>query len=94
MKNILILGSEGQIGAYLKEYLLKKNYKVFGFDINASKKQDLRLHNNSLLKRLIKKSDFVFFLAFDVGGSRYLKISKYFNFISNNIKLWITHSIY
>tara|TARA_B100000131_G_scaffold180520_1_gene174229 strand:+ start:214 stop:1056 length:843 start_codon:yes stop_codon:yes gene_type:complete len=88
MKNILILGSEGQIGAYLKEYLLKKNYKVFGFDINASKKQDLRLHNNSLLKRLIKKSDFVFFLAFDVGGSRYLsKYQNTFNFVSNNIKI-------
>merc|ERR1711991_260864 len=36
----------------------------------------------------IKKSDFIFFLAFDVGGSRYLK--KYQNtyqFISNNIRI-------
>ena len=88
MKNILILGSDGQIGAYLKEYLLKKNYKVFGFDINTSKKEDLRLYNNNLLIRLIKKSDFVFFLAFDVGGSRYLnKYQNTFNFISNNIRI-------
>ena len=88
MKNILILGSDGQIGSYLKEYLLKKKFKVIGFDINSSIKQDLRINNNKLLERLIKKSDFVFFLAFDVGGSRYLK--KYqntFNFISNNMRI-------
>jgi len=88
MKNILILGSDGQIGSYLKEYLLNKKFKVTGFDINSSIKQDLRVNNNKLLKRLVKNSDFVFFLAFDVGGSRYLK--KYqntFNFISNNMRI-------
>lgn len=88
MKKILILGSEGQIGLHLKNFLKKKNYKVFSFDLKNSKKEDLRIHLNSKLVKLVNKSDFIFFLAFDVGGSRYLK--KYqntFNFISNNIKI-------
>tara|TARA_Y100000591_G_C21781817_1_gene671522 strand:- start:422 stop:1276 length:855 start_codon:yes stop_codon:yes gene_type:complete len=87
-KKILILGSEGQIGNHLKEYLIKKKYKIFEFDLARSKKDDLRLNKNKNLISKIKKSDFIFFLAFDVGGSRYLK--KYQNtyeFISNNIKI-------
>lgn len=88
MKKILILGSEGQIGSHLKIFLKKKNYTVFSFDLKNSKKEDLRINCNSKLIKLVNKSDFIYFLAFDVGGSRYLK--KYqntFNFISNNIKL-------
>ncbi len=87
-KNFLILGSEGQIGNHLKHYLIKKGHKVFEFDLARSKKEDLRLKKNSLLTQKIKKCDFIFFLAFDVGGSRYLK--KYqntFKFISNNIRI-------
>lgn len=87
-KKILILGSEGQIGNHLKEYLIKKKYKVFEFDLVRSKKEDLRFNKNKNLISRIKKSDFIFFLAFDVGGSRYLK--KYQNtyeFISNNIRI-------
>ena len=87
-KKILVLGSEGQIGSHLKEYLIKKKYKVFEFDLVRSKKEDLRLNKNKNLISKIKKSDFIFFLAFDVGGSRYLK--KYQNtyeFISNNIRI-------
>ena len=72
-KKILVLGSEGQIGSHLKEYLIKKKYKVFEFDLVRSKKEDLRLNKNINLISKIKKSDFIFFLAFDVGGSRYLK---------------------
>ena len=58
------------------------------FDIVNKKNQDLRKFENSLLISKIKKSDFIYFLAFDVGGSRYLK--KYqntFEFLSNNIRL-------
>jgi nucleoside-diphosphate-sugar epimerase len=88
MTKVLILGSEGQIGSHLKMYLKKKNYSVYEFDITNSQKQDLRIFNNLNCKKLIKKVDFIFFLAFDVGGSRYLK--KYqntYDFVSNNIKL-------
>ena len=87
-KKFLILGSEGQIGNHLKEYLTKKGHKVFEFDLVRSKNEDLRLDKNNLLINKIKKSDFIYFLAFDVGGSRYLK--KYQNtyeFISNNIRI-------
>ena len=87
-KKILILGSEGQVGLHLKSYLKSKNYNVMGFDIVEKNNQDLRKYNNKLLISKIKKSDFIYFLAFDVGGSRYLK--KYqntFEFLSNNIRI-------
>ena len=88
MKKILILGSEGQVGHHLLLYLRNKNYIVYEFDIVNTKKQDLRVKNNNLLKKLVKKSDFIFFLAFDVGGSRYLKIYQdTYGFISNNITI-------
>ena len=88
MKKILILGSSGQIGFHLKEYLSEKKYKVFNFDIVDGISNDLRKKNNVKLIKLLKKSDYVFFLAFDVGGSRYLK--KYQNsknFIMNNMMI-------
>ena len=88
MKKILILGSEGQVGHHLLLYLRNKNYIVYEFDIVNTKKQYLRFKNNNLLKKLVKKSDFIFFLAFDVGGSRYLKIYQdTYGFISNNITI-------
>ena len=85
-KKVLILGSKGQIGDYLCYYLRKKKYKVFEIDIVRSKKEDLRNFDNKRIKNLFSSADFVFFLAFDVGGSVYLK--KYqntFNFINNNM---------
>ena len=87
-KKILILGSEGQIGSHFKEYLSKKKYKVLQFDLIRSRHEDLRINNNKNLISKVRRCDFIFFLAFDVGGSRYLK--KYQNtyeFISNNIKI-------
>ena len=86
-KKILILGSEGQIGSHLVEFFKKsKNYQVLKFDLVLGKKFDIRNFNNSLLERNIKKSDFIFFLAFDVGGSRYLKKNQYsYNFLINNL---------
>ena len=46
MKKILILGSEGQIGAQLKSYLRDKNYNILNFDIVNNKYEDLRIFNN------------------------------------------------
>lgn len=88
MKKILILGSRGQIGSHLLKFLKKKNYKVYGFDIENNKSEDLRINNNRKFISYIKNTDFVFFLAFDVGGSVYLK--KYqnsYNFLMNNISI-------
>jgi len=82
------LGSSGQIGAYLTEYLRGKGYEVTEFDIVNGEDQNLTKIPNPKLDHAIRLSDFVFFLAFDVGGSRYLK--KYqntFEFINNNTRL-------
>jgi nucleoside-diphosphate-sugar epimerase len=87
MKKILILGSGGQIGSHLSIYLDKK-YKVLKFDLVNNNSEDLRIDNNVKFISLVKQSDFIFFLAFDVGGSRYLK--KYqnsYNFLMNNISI-------
>lgn len=88
MKKILILGSRGQIGSHLLNFLKKKNYKVYEFDLVNNNSEDLRINNNRKLLSYIKKIDFVFFLAFDVGGSVYLK--KYqnsYSFLMNNISI-------
>ena len=85
---ITILGSSGQIGAYLTEYLQDKGHQVHEFDIVNGEHQDLTVIPNSELDRVIEDSDFVFFLAFDVGGSRYLKKYQHtFQFINNNTRL-------
>lgn len=84
----LVLGSEGQIGGHLKEYLLREGEEVIEFDILRAEGEDLRIHNNELLASAIRKCDIVHFLAFDVGGSAYMK--KYqdtFEFISNNTRI-------
>jgi nucleoside-diphosphate-sugar epimerase len=85
---ITILGSSGQIGAYLTEYLRDKNHEVFEFDVVNGPEQDMTVIPNQNLEDNIKDSDFVFFLAFDVGGSRYLKKYQHtFQFINNNARL-------
>ena len=85
---VTILGSGGQIGAYLTEYLRKKDYEVLEFDITNGEHQDMTHIPNTYLRNAIMNSDFVFFLAFDVGGSRYLKKYQHtFKFIDNNTRL-------
>ena len=85
---ITILGSAGQIGAYLLDYLRDKGHEVTGIDVVNGPENDLRVTPNSYVENIIKDSDFVFFLAFDVGGSRYLKKYQHtFDFINNNTRL-------
>ena len=85
---ITILGSSGQIGSYLTEYLRNKNYEVNEFDVVNGTQQDMAVIPNQELERVIGDCDFVFFLAFDVGGSRYLKKYQHtFQFINNNVRL-------
>ena len=84
----LVLGSEGQIGAELCQYLRDRQHKVIEFDILNQESQDLRIYKNELLDKSIEDCDFIFFLAFDVGGSRYLKKYQHtFEFLHNNITL-------
>jgi nucleoside-diphosphate-sugar epimerase len=85
---ITILGSSGQIGAYLSEYLRSKGHTVIDFDKVETPNHDMTVIPNQYLENAIETADFVFFLAFDVGGSRYLKKYQHtFQFIDNNARL-------
>jgi nucleoside-diphosphate-sugar epimerase len=87
----LILGSEGQIGKYLVQYVRQKNHDVIEYDIRRDGYEDLRLcepnakFKRQRLERCMANCDFVFFLAWDVGGSKYLSDAESsFSFIHNN----------
>ena len=87
---VTILGSSGQIGAYLTEYLRDKGHEVTEFDKNHDEKEDMTVIPNIKLHGVIKNSDFVFFLAFDVGGSHYLKKYQHtFGFLDNNARMMV-----
>ena len=55
---ITILGSSGQIGAYLTEYLRGKNHEVTEFDVARHHGEDLTQIPNHNLDRAIKNADF------------------------------------
>lgn len=88
LNSFLILGSSGLIGKNLCR-LLKNNCLNFTeFDILNNDEEDLRIFKNKKLEHLIQQCDFIFFLAFDVGGYKYLSTQQYkFEFIHNNITL-------
>ena len=87
---VTILGSSGQIGAYLTEYLRDKGHEVTEFDKNHDEKEDMTVIPNLKLHGAIMNSDFVFFLAFDVGGSHYLKKYQHtFGFLDNNARMMV-----
>jgi len=87
---VTILGSSGQIGAYLTEYLRKKGHEVTEFDKSHDEKEDMTVIPNLKLHGAIMNSDFVFFLAFDVGGSHYLKKYQHtFRFLDNNARMMV-----
>ena len=84
----LILGSSGQIGSHLSTYIKNRGDEVIEYDIVRDRGDDLRIRNSEKLASCIVESDFVFFLAFDVGGSRYLeKYQDSYEFIDNNMKI-------
>ena len=87
---VTILGSSGQIGAYLTQYLREKGHEVTEFDKNHNEKEDMTVIPNLRLHGAIMNSDFVFFLAFDVGGSHYLKKYQHtFGFLDNNARMMV-----
>jgi nucleoside-diphosphate-sugar epimerase len=74
------------LGLELCKFLRKENHDVIEFDIASNDSQDLRIPN--VIDNLVESSDFIMFLAFDVGGSRYLKKYQHtYEFIENNTKL-------
>ena len=87
----LVLGAAGQIGSALVSHLRDQGHAVLEFDLVRSGAEDLRQHGNPRLEELMRQCDFVYFLAFDVGGAVYLK--KYqmtYEFLSNNVKIMNT----
>lgn len=84
----LILGSSGQIGSGLLQHISKTEHNSIEFDLVRAVEEDLRIANNEKLEKAVRSADFVFFLAFDVGGARYLKkYQETYDFMSNNLKL-------
>mgnify|MGYP002629873402 CR=1 FL=1 len=63
----LVIGSEGFIGKSLCTYLEKKGEQVTHFDIKRNKEEDARV---AILP--LHKFDRVYFLAWEVGGAKYL----------------------
>lgn len=87
---VTILGSAGQIGSYLTDYLQRKGHIVVEFDVANADWQDMTRIPNINLHDALSDTDFCFFLAFDVGGSRYLKKYQHtFNFIDNNSRIMV-----
>ena len=83
----LILGSAGQIGSHLCSFLRRQGDFAIEYDLVNSPEQDLRKPSKMLLEKM-READFVMFLAFDVGGARYLKTYQHTHeFVSNNVKI-------
>ena len=81
IKHPLILGSSGVVGkALVNEYSNRADVTPLRYDIDANPYHDLRKDKKNL-KTAMEVCDFVFFLAYDVGGAKFLDKNK------NNISL-------
>ena len=70
---VLVLGSSGLIGAPLVTHLRRAGHDVTEWDIVIDAAHDLTDVTNVPRARIaIDSSDFVLFLAFDVGGAKYI----------------------
>lgn len=81
-----VLGSDGLVGSHLTRFLRAQGHEVMEFDIAIAPYQDLRIE--FAVDSYINEADFVFFMAFDVGGATYLKsYQNTFEFIDNNVRI-------
>ncbi len=80
---VLVLGSEGTLGSSICSYLEARAIEVVHWDIKLGLQFDLRAPNN--IDDVLQTVDYVFFLAFDVGGSKYDVNNK--PYIDNNMQL-------
>lgn len=70
---VLVLGSRGVIGTALVSHLRREGHVVTEWDIKIDVKHDLSNSlNNSSLETVVSRNDFVFFLAFEVGGAKFI----------------------
>jgi len=90
MDNILVLGSKGQIGLSLTKILRTfSRFNVTECDIVCDDSNDLR-KKSEFLNQSFRSADFVYFLAYDVGGSKYLQDNQNStNFLNNNLLLML-----
>jgi nucleoside-diphosphate-sugar epimerase len=80
---VLILGSEGCVGTAVSHFFEQMGHDVVRWDIRLGNQYDLRESNN--VDEILPMVDFVLFLAFDVGGSKYNVHS--LQYIENNMEL-------
>jgi nucleoside-diphosphate-sugar epimerase len=86
---VLVLGSRGVIGRALVRRLISSGYVVKERDILISREHDLSSASTlSKLANIIDDSDFVFFLAYDVGGSKYIS-NPTLQFMNNNSRIML-----
>jgi nucleoside-diphosphate-sugar epimerase len=74
-RNYLVLGGSGFIGRNLIQFLLDNGDYVENIDIKIKAKNDLK----KLRIKNLKNFDACFFLAWDVGGSKYLTNRNYWS---------------
>lgn len=86
---ILVLGSEGQIGKPFCDLASKSGHTIYQIDKKLGPQHDLSTHvGKHKLNQYLQESDVVLFLAFEVGGSKFLeKVDKTFEYISENVRL-------
>ena len=83
MARHIVLGSEGFIGKCLVDSLRSQDKDVVGYDIKNGSDQDCRY-----VDLLLMETDVVYFLAWDVGGAKYLNNPAcQLNQRNNNIQL-------
>jgi nucleoside-diphosphate-sugar epimerase len=80
---ILVLGSSGTIGSSVTKLFSKRGHDVIPWDIKISEDHDLRVPE--CLDKILETTDFVIFLAFDVGGAKY-NVESY-DYIDGNMLL-------
>lgn len=85
---VLVLGSEGVLGARVCSHLEDKGIIVVRWDIKLGG-EDHDLRNKGAIDRVLQQDDidYVIFLAFDVGGAKYDVYNK--EFIDNNMRLML-----
>jgi len=84
---ILVLGSHGIIGSGLCKHLIELGHVVIPWDIKITPMHDLTLTENMhSLKCAVSDADFVFFLAYDIGGAKYITNAG-ISFIDKNVMI-------
>ena len=86
-RSMMVLGGAGQIGKPLVEYLKSQNIRVYDVDLVYGQEQDLR-KDCLLVDYWMAQVEFVFFLAYDIGGSKFLKDKQgNLQFLMNNTQI-------